>query len=548
VRRGPFGGGGPTRLTAAYDRRVSSEPTTAVIDLSKPPASDPSPAEPVQPAHSEPPPDPTGAPSDVVRRRLATVVSDRASWVPTGFIVLLAGALRITGLQHPPGKIFDEIYYAEEAHELLRYGVEWKPENNAGDFVVHPPLGKWIIALGEQAFGYNAFGWRISAAIAGTISVLLLIRIGRRLFNSTVLGCAAGLLMALDGLHFVLSRAALLDIFLTLFVLATFGCLLLDRDWRRARWLAALEAGTRPARAIPWWRVTAGIFIGCALAVKLSAAFFVPAFVALAYMWQYGVYRTVDAPRPYLRALRSPSQAVMGVLAAAVYLASWTGWFRSADGSYRHHLANQGQPETPVVGALLNLFEYHKAAYNFHVGLNSPHDYQSWPWQWLLMGRPVAFYWDANPGCGAEKCAAEVLLLGTPALWWAFVPALAALAWFGIALRDRRAAAIGIMIGAALLPWFYYHYNGGRTMFVFYALPALPFLVLALVYVLGAIMGPVAPRGPIMPDRRMVGVIVAAVYILLVAACFAYFHPIYVGDSIPHDAWWSRMWLGRRWV
>ena len=32
---------------------------------------------------------------------------------------------------------------------------------------VHPPLGKWLIALGIRIFGMNPVGWRIGAAVAG---------------------------------------------------------------------------------------------------------------------------------------------------------------------------------------------------------------------------------------------------------------------------------------------------------------------------------------------------------------------------------------------
>lgn len=35
---------------------------------------------------------------------------------------------------------------------------------------------------------------------------------------------------------------------------------------------------------------------------------------------------------------------------------------------------------------------------------------------------------------------------------------------------------------------------------------------------------------------------------LLVAAFFMYFHPIYVGEPITYEAWWDRMLLGRLWV
>ena len=87
-------------------------------------------------------------------------------------------------------------------------------------------------------------------------------------------------------------------------------------------------------------------------------------------------------------------------------------------------------------------------------------------------------------------------------------------------------------------------------MFSFYALPALPFLILAVVYVLGAIMTPPdgMATGRQRSDRQLIGTIVAGIYVALVALCFAYFHPIFVGQLMPYDSWSSRMWLGNRWI
>src|SRR6202040_3166824 len=84
-------------------------------------------------------------------------------------------------------------------------------------------------------FGLNSFGWRFSSAVFGSLAILLICRIARRMTRSTLLGCLAGLLMSLDGLEFVLSRTGILDIFLMFFVLAAFGCLVIDRDVSRAR-------------------------------------------------------------------------------------------------------------------------------------------------------------------------------------------------------------------------------------------------------------------------------------------------------------------------
>ncbi|RQX01100.1 phospholipid carrier-dependent glycosyltransferase [Micromonospora arida] len=532
-----------------------------------------------------------GGVSAVVRRRFATVDSqaDRFSWLATTVVVAIAAILRFVGLSSPTGKIFDETYYAKDAYGLISRGVEWNYKDNVPSYVVHPPLGKWLIGVGEWAFGYQdadskvsvpghlmttapEFGWRFSAAVIGTLSVLLLVRIGRRMFRSTVLGCAAGLLLALDGFHLVLSRAALLDIFLLFFVLAAFGALVLDRDARRRRWARALDDGLDPSqpgragrpptgwRTWPWWRLAAGVLIGCACAVKWSALYFVPAFALLVLFWEVGVRRSAGVRRPWRDALvdELPWLVLAGVLMLGTYLATWSGWLLTDDGYYRLASSYPGSrlSDRPVIGPLINLFEYHRAAYGFHAQLDDAHKYQSWPWQWLLLGRPVAFHYAGDGVCGAASCASEILLLGTPLLWWSFLPALVALAWLGVARRDWRAGAILLTVAAGLLPWFWFALDG-RTMFSFYAAPAVPFLVLAVVYVLGALIAPaggdvgtVAPLVPGDPsyERRLVGSIAAGAYVLLVALCFAYFYPIFVGRVIPYSDWLSRMWLDGRWI
>lgn len=498
----------------------------------------------------------------IIRRRLAPYrPNTRAylwSWVATLLVTLIAGAIRVINLDQPKGKIFDEVYYANEGWSLIKHGVEWNTDTNTAKYVVHPPLGKWLIGLGQWAFDDNEFGWRIAVAVAGTLSVLILIRVALMMFHSVVLACAAGLLMALDGFHFVLSRTALLDMFLMFFVLAAFAALVADRDARRRRWLRVLEAGFDaatpggaglPRSVVPWWRLLAAVLMGCAVGVKWSALFFLPAMALMVLFWEAGARRSAGARRPWRDALLIDVLgwlSLCGVLVVLTYVATWSGWFLTDDGYFRHWLADTGHSEPAVIGALQNLAHYHQEAFKFHSTLTTEHRYQSWPWQWLLLGRPVAFHWASPAGCGAPSCASEVLLLGTPLLWWAMIPALAALAWLGIARRDWRAGAIWLGVAAGLLPWFYYAFDG-RTMFYFYALPAEPFLILAIVYVLGAIMSPVGPGRPD-EGRRLVGAVVAGAFVLLVAACFAWYYPIYVGQNIPYADWHMRMLLDGRWI
>ena len=87
----------------------------------------------------------------------------------------------------------------EKANEFL---LEGRTDlfQTVGSFVAHPPMGKWIIALGEQIFGLNSFGWRTGVAFMGTLLVLVTTRVAIRLLRSIWFGALAGFLLAIDGL------------------------------------------------------------------------------------------------------------------------------------------------------------------------------------------------------------------------------------------------------------------------------------------------------------------------------------------------------------
>ena len=124
--------------------------------------------------------------------------------------------------------------------------------------VVHPEVGKWLIGFGEKLFGFTPLGWRVVPAVVGALMILVMIRFARRLTGSTLLGCIAGVLLAFDGLEFVLSRLALLDIFVAFFMLCAVHCLVLDRDWYRARMADHVPVQIADARA--WGPVRALLF------------------------------------------------------------------------------------------------------------------------------------------------------------------------------------------------------------------------------------------------------------------------------------------------
>ena len=485
-------------------------------------------------------------------------------WLATLAITLLAGVLRFVRLDIPyngsvGGKVFDEVYYACDAQNLLRYGVEHVTESDSantavagaciptgtGSFVVHPPLGKWAIAVGEKLFGVNAFGWRFSAAVAGTLTVLIVVRAGRRMTGSTLLGCLAGLLVAVDGLHFVQSRVAMLDVFLVLWTTAGFACVVCDRDQLRSR-LADGRGGIR------WWRVAAGICLGAAVATKWSGLYYLAAVGLLSVAWEVGARRTAGEPRPFRGTVRRSTLALGAafvLVPLAVYLLSWTGWFVSDIGSNRQWAAEQpgGTRFDMLPDALRSLWHYHQAILSFHEGLSAPHPYQSHAVGWLLLARPVSYYYppgitSGTYGCEVESCAREVLALGNPVLWWGTLPVLVALLWLWVSRRDWRAGAVLLMIAVAIVPWFRDDLNE-RTMFNFYALPAVPFMALGAALVGGWLLG----GRDASRERRRWGAVAVGGYTALAVAAFGYFYPILAAVTIPLSQWQDRMWLST-WV
>ncbi|MDQ3600432.1 MAG: phospholipid carrier-dependent glycosyltransferase, partial [Actinomycetota bacterium] len=185
------------------------------------------------------------APADPVRRLLPRSLDDRRrAWLVTLSLTLLAALVRLQDLGQPTDRgtpVFDEKHYVPQAWQMVRNGGV---EDNPGyELVVHPPLGKQFIALGQLLFGYDPWGWRISGAVAGTLCVLLVVRIVRRMTRSTMLGAVAGVLLIADGASHVQSRMGMLDIFLAVLVLAAFGCLVVDREQVRERLAIVVAQG-----------------------------------------------------------------------------------------------------------------------------------------------------------------------------------------------------------------------------------------------------------------------------------------------------------------
>jgi dolichyl-phosphate-mannose-protein mannosyltransferase len=81
---------------------------------------------------------------------------------------LAALALLLPGIGTPTKMFFDEPYFVPEARAF----IQGKP-NPAPDAppLAKPPLGKLIMAVGMELAGDNPFGWRITGAVCGALTV-----------------------------------------------------------------------------------------------------------------------------------------------------------------------------------------------------------------------------------------------------------------------------------------------------------------------------------------------------------------------------------------
>ncbi|MBU6347134.1 MAG: phospholipid carrier-dependent glycosyltransferase [Actinomycetales bacterium] len=496
--------------------------------------------------------------------RTGELVGGWLGWLGPILATILAAVIRIPRLGIPNALVFDETYYAKDSLSMLYYGYERatipSPEpsilahtgsgrldiyTDAPAFVVHPPVGKWIIAFGENIFGMTPFGWRIMVAILGIATVLVTARVTRRLLNSNVGGTLAGLFLALDGLHIAMSRTALLDTILAFFVVCSFGFLVIDRDLRDGQ--ASL------ARQATYARAGFALMMGLACATKWSGVYYLAAFMLLMMAWDMtrrDEYKFVDRLKGWAKK-DLLGMVLIPISVIGIYLISWIGWFRS-DNAWDRNWATSESSFRFIPGALRGLWHYHAEMLNFHTNLRQAHNYRANPWGWPIMARPTSFFYETKPTCAAPSCSQEVIPLGNPLIWWGGAIAVIVLLVLAIMRRNRAALPIIVGFGAGWLPWLPLSY---RTTFQFYSVVYVPFTVMALVLCLQALDRRVGfvrfspAKGFItFKDESQDGWgMFSLVSLVVVGVLAVYFFPLYVAQSIPYTEWISKMWF-KSWI
>ena len=463
-----------------------------------------------------------------------TGYSFRWAEVPLYVLYVLAFAIQsfaTAGHSDNGSPLFDEKHYSSQAMQMLyNSGVE---DNPGYGLVVHPPMGKWLISIGEFFFGYTPLGWRFSSIIAGTIIVGLVMFISHRLSGSIMSVVLAGVIANTEGVISGMSRLGMLDIFLALFATLVALCITMDittdntdRPWHQR-----------------WWLLGAGVFSGLAMSVKVSGVYY-PAFLGIVV-----VVATALTSRDVRQTARSFGMGLVFffMVPTVVFLTTWLPWFADESTPYRRAAESAGGAEHPVADWLApilpdsieSFYSYQRGVFDFHIGLTTSsgqlHPWESKPWHWLIGSRPMLLYTGDTDYSSGVATRADMWLIGNPAVWFLVVPVMI----YGLYRLFRKDWKWAVPVGFFLAGWLPWAIGYDRQMYFFYAVAIAPFIVIAVTFAVidcaQCVMRLTSSRKYTSSSDYRYSIpflITVMVFIVIVITVFVFYAPWVYGDPI----------------
>jgi dolichyl-phosphate-mannose-protein mannosyltransferase len=379
---------------------------------------------------------------------------------------------RVWRLGFPGQRIWDEIYFPVMARKFLE-GVY--------QFDLHPPLGKFVIALGIVLFGDTPIGWRIMPLLFGVALVPLGAALGWYLMRERVAALLLAAFVAGETFLIAYSRIGIMDLILLFFTLATLLAALLVERRGQVLWVAVL--------------------LGLAISVKW-AVFMVA--VPVGYLlWRKGLFK------PFVASLWVSAVIYIVIVYFGALIAVTTNPWQAWQWTWTWHL----QAFEKVTAAI-------------------PNPWSSPWWSWPLMLRTIRLSSLFATAAGDLQVIAAI---GNPVLWYGSTLAVVA----GLVEAARRLVArkpiaddplVPILLGYVflLLPWI----PGTRLPYIYNYLPSYAFALMALVYWLVRIWG-----------RRPWGPWVVVAFTALALASTLFFIPLAAGLPIASEALERRIWL-----
>ncbi|MBD2305089.1 phospholipid carrier-dependent glycosyltransferase [Chroococcidiopsis sp. FACHB-1243] len=478
-------------------------------------------------------------------------------WLAIAMVAVFAfsAGLRFWQLSRFNTLVFDEVYYAKFANNYL---------TQTQFFNAHPPLSQYIIAiamwLGEHmpidrdivngltGSLHSPWSYRWLNALTGSFVPLVVGGIAYQLSDRRSYAVIAAIFAAADGLFLVESRYALNNIYLVILGLLGHWFLLI-----------ALKA---PKKKRYLWLTLAGTGFGASAAIKWNGlGFLLGVYLCCIVVWivkwgreqrtgrdkgDKGATTNYQLPITNYQLPTSLEIAFyLGIIPVAIYSISWIP----------HLMLNP----TP------NFWEMQREILFYHQRIGSSanvHPYCSRWYTWLLMLRPVAYFYkttisldESVPVVGPPlpEASAEVIYdvhaMGNPILWWFSAVAILYAVWvvvksaitsFGFAnvltscdrYRDRN---IWIYLYfcvnwlANLLPWM----RVTRCTFLYHYMGASVFATLALAWIVDRWLRSYHR------NLRLLGV--TAIFLILIA--FVFWMPLYLGLPLSPEGYRWRMWL-----
>ena len=381
------------------------------------------------------------------------------------------------------GMFFDEIYFGRTAYEIIHDIPVY--ENT------HPYLGKHLIAPGIKLFGMTPFGWRFMNVLFAGLLIFMAYHFGRQLFKKEVYGFIASFLMTYSFMHLAQARVGLIDTFGVLFVFISYF------------YLYRFIVSQKLSRLI-----VSGVFFGLAAAVKWSALFSVFGFVLIAL---YLLLTKYPLEKRY-KGIKLLTYGFLsyGIVAFFVYVLSFYD-------IYAH------------TGSLQSIVNYNTNMYNYHSTLQATHPYSSPWWAWVLDIKPMGYYKQVKDGL-----LSSINAFGNPAIFWTGLVALLYVLYAVIVRKTLESTFILLAFVGLYVPYVFV----GRLMFIYHFYYAVPFLILAIVYMFKDAM-----------ERFDVVAKFYGLYLLLVAGLFLAFYPVLGGHVVSQSyvteylKWFSTWWF-----
>lgn len=376
---------------------------------------------------------------------------------------------------------FDEIYFGRTAYEIVHKLQIYE--------TTHPFLGKVLISQGIKLFDMTPFGWRFINAIFGVLLIIIIYYLASIIFRDRVWSILTATILTYSFMHLTQARISIIDTFGVSFVLVSY--------YFFYRFILKQKL---------FWLIFSGVAFGLASAIKWSAVFSSLGFLAIGLFLIFSKY-------PLSKQFAGYRLVLYGIL--SYIIVGFVVYYMT------FYIYMEHNSFSDIINYQINMYKYHTA-------LKATHPYSSPWWSWIIDFKPMCYYRDIQ----GDRFS-SITAFGNPAIFWTGI--LAILYLFYVTIRHKKLEAIFIL--SAFLGLYLPYIFIGRLMFIYHFYYAVPFLILAIVYLWRDMY------------RYKYAKILLYLYIISIMGLFLSFYPVLCGYNIPkwyvdnYLVWFNSWWL-----